>query len=139
MPSNAQQLADALTRMADLSATAAPAAVVKAMAEATAAVVHDKLGGGPPPAPAGSPPARRSGALQESIVVPPPVEGVGYAETLMGPDIVYGRIHELGGDTGRNHATHLEPRPYLTPSVEETYPANEALAAETFARTVGLV
>lgn len=138
MPNDANVLADALRRMADLAATAAPAAVATAMAEATAEVVRAKLGGGPPPSPAGSPPARRSGALQESIVVTPPVESVGYAETLIGPDIVYGRIHELGGDTGRNHATHLEPRPYLTPSVEETYPANEALAAETFARTVGL-
>lgn len=138
MANDAKALADALTRMADLAATEAPRAVASAMAEATAQVVRAKLGGGPAPSPPGSPPARRSGDLQDSVVVLPGVETVGYAEAIMGPDIVYGRIHELGGDTGRNHATHLDKRPYLTPSVVETDPVNEALAAETFARTVGL-
>lgn len=30
----------------------------------------------------------------------------------------YARIHEYGGNAGRNHATHLIPRPYLAPAVK---------------------
>lgn len=31
----------------------------------------------------------------------------------VGTDVIYARIHQLGGDTGRGHATHLPARPYL--------------------------
>jgi hypothetical protein len=34
----------------------------------------------------------------------------------VGPDVVYGRIHELGGWTGAGHRTYLPPRPSLGPA-----------------------
>lgn len=139
MLNDAKFLVDALTRMADLAATAAPAAVVTAMAETTGKAMHNKLGGGPPPSAPGTPPAYRTGTLQGSVTVTPPVESVGYAEATVGPTAVYGRIHEFGGDTGRGHATHLPPRPYVGPSVEESLPELEAVAVEAFRFATGLV
>lgn len=41
---------------------------------------------------------------------------------LVGPGAVQSRIQELGGDTGRNHATHLPARPYVRPAVEIARP-----------------
>lgn len=37
-------------------------------------------------------------------------------EAATGPTVVYARIHELGGETGRNHATTLPKRPYVRPA-----------------------
>ncbi len=42
------------------------------------------------------------------------------AQAFVGPTTVYGRIQELGGDAGRNHAAHIPPRPYLGPAVVES-------------------
>lgn len=67
----------------------------------------------------GEPPAAISGDLARSVKrsrVSKVSDGV-YRGTV-GPEIVYGRIQELGGDTGRHHATHLPPRPYLAPAME---------------------
>jgi hypothetical protein len=30
----------------------------------------------------------------------------------------YARIHEYGGNAGRNHATHIIPRPYVKPAIK---------------------
>lgn len=140
MPNNAGELADALARIADLAGTAAPAEVADAMAYVTASTMVGKLGGGPPPSPPGTPPARRSGHLQDSVTVVPAVGGGGIAEAQAGNTAVYARIHEFGGDTGRGHATHLPPRPYIAPSVDDDV-ASGALsqaAIEAFARATGL-
>jgi phage virion morphogenesis protein len=37
----------------------------------------------------------------------------------VGTDVVYARIHQLGGDAGRNHATKLAARPYLGMSADD--------------------
>lgn len=140
MPNNANELADALARIADLADTVAPAEVADAMAYVTAGTMVGKLGGGPPPSPPGSPPARRSGHLQDSVTVVPAAGGGGIAEAQAGNTAVYGAIHEFGGDTGRNHATHLPPRPYITPSVEDDVASGALLTAavEAFTRSTGL-
>src|SRR5712692_6879413 len=38
---------------------------------------------------------------------------------FVGSDVVYSRIHELGGVAGRGHAAHIPARPYLATSVAE--------------------
>lgn len=91
------------------------------------------------PSPPGFPPARVTGQLAISIRTDPPIQ-VGSAswKTRVGPTAVYGRIQELGGVTGRNHATRLPPRPYLRPARNRMV-ANGSLqrvAIETFRRHV---
>jgi phage gpG-like protein len=74
--------------------------------------------GTPTPSPAGSPPAWISGALRGSLKPTGPIPtGSGFLGRL-GPTTVYARIQELGGVTGRNHATTLPPRPYMRPTYE---------------------
>lgn len=36
----------------------------------------------------------------------------------IGTDVVYARIHEFGGRTGRGHRTVIKARPYMTPPYE---------------------
>lgn len=36
----------------------------------------------------------------------------------IGTDVVYARIHEFGGRTGRGHSTVIKARPYMTPPYE---------------------
>jgi phage virion morphogenesis protein len=43
-------------------------------------------------------------------VHPQVLSGVGFE---VGVSMVYGRIHQLGGQAGRNHAVKIEARPYL--------------------------
>ncbi len=40
-------------------------------------------------------------------------------EGAVGSNLVYARIQELGGDTGRNHKTHITGKFYLTGAVEK--------------------
>lgn len=37
----------------------------------------------------------------------------------VGSDLVYARVHELGGRAGRGGSVNLPPRPYLTPALEK--------------------
>ena len=74
--------------------------------------------GTPTPSPAGSPPAWISGALRGSLKPTGPIPtGEGFMGRL-GPTTVYARIQELGGVTGRNHATTLPARPYMRPTYD---------------------
>lgn len=69
------------------------------------------------PSPPGEPPAKISGHLARSVKGRGPRmvrRGVWLAE--VGPTAVYSRIQELGGDTGRNHRTHLPARPFVKPT-----------------------
>jgi phage gpG-like protein len=67
--------------------------------------------------PPGSPPWRISGALRDSVTVRRARPTGPYRwEGQVGPTSRYGRIQELGGDTGRGHRTHLPPRPSLYPA-----------------------
>jgi phage gpG-like protein len=67
--------------------------------------------------PPGSPPWKISGNLMDSVRVwRATPDGLDRWEGWVGPTAVYARIQELGGDTGREHRTHLPPRPSLYPA-----------------------
>jgi phage gpG-like protein len=53
-------------------------------------------------------------------------------------DVVYSRIQELGGRTGRNHATYLPPRPYMRPALNQLIGSGELtrVATDAFERAV---
>ncbi|MDD4995732.1 MAG: HK97 gp10 family phage protein [Patescibacteria group bacterium] len=64
----------------------------------------------------------RTGTLRRSIAVNPQSGAKkvsnGY-QVRVGPNIVYARIHEFGGMTGRNYATRIPARPYLMPTFKD--------------------
>jgi phage gpG-like protein len=67
--------------------------------------------------PPGSPPWRITGHLADSVTVRRATStGLDTWAGYVGPTAIYGRIQELGGDTGRGHRTHLPPRPSLYPA-----------------------
>ena len=71
------------------------------------------------PSAPGQPPSRVSGSLAASVRKGP-VTRLGDTWTCeIGPHIIYGRIQELGGNSGRHDRTHLPPRPYMHPAIEE--------------------
>lgn len=72
----------------------------------------------PTPSQPGEPPARVSGDLGRSISVAGPTGVAGTFRASVGPTMIYGRIQELGGVTGRGHASHLPARPYLRPALD---------------------
>lgn len=71
----------------------------------------------PTPSQPGEPPALVSGSLMRSIAVEGPTGIAGTFRASVGPTLIYGRIQELGGVTGRGHASHLPARPYLRPAL----------------------
>jgi phage virion morphogenesis protein len=50
------------------------------------------------------------------------------ASVSVGSNLVYARIHQLGGKAGRKHAVTLPPRPYLGFSEEDIKEARAILA-----------
>lgn len=87
------------------------------------------LGVHPPRTPTGSvapePPWRISGALRDSVKIDRARRvGTDRWSGRVGPstDTPYGRIQELGGWTGRHHATHLPKRPSLKPAWDIVHP-----------------
>lgn len=117
------ELADALTTIAGRVEAASRDAIHTAtlVAESQArnllsTYAHDP--GTPTPSPPGDPPAKITGALRDSFKVTGPIGGGGAYTSVLGPTIVYARIQELGGVTGRGHATTLPPRPYFKPAFE---------------------
>lgn len=75
--------------------------------------------GEPTPSAPGEPPSLVSGKLRQSVTVDgPKTVGPNSWEAKVGPTMIYGRIQELGGDTGRGGATHLPPRPYVMPGLQ---------------------
>lgn len=72
----------------------------------------------PTPSRPGSPPSLVSGDLMRSIRVEPPTGVGGTYRSGVGPTMVYGRIHELGGAAGRGKTVTLPARPYVQPGVE---------------------
>jgi phage gpG-like protein len=74
------------------------------------------------PSPPGDAPALVTGALRRSITVKVSSEGFAGAKAEIGPTIIYGRIQELGGSTGRNHSVRLPARPYMRPALEYSMP-----------------
>ncbi len=71
--------------------------------------------------PPGEPPAVVTGTLRRSLIVEGPARiGFGMYEARVGPaGVVYARVQELGGRTGRNGATVLPPRPYVKPGLQK--------------------
>lgn len=92
--------------------------------------------GTPTPAPPGGPPARIDGRLRDSFdLAGPTAAGAGVWRSVMGPTAVYARIQELGGVTGRGHATTLPARPYLHPSARAAI--DSGLVRDEFVRLWG--
>lgn len=86
------------------------------------------------PSPPGEPPARIGGSLARSVRADQAqriTRSRWQVET--GPRIIYGRIQELGGDTGRGHHTHLPARPYLAPAVKRLRDELHRVAMDAFA------
>lgn len=70
------------------------------------------------PSAPGEPPALVSGTLRRSIrVTTPEATGPTGWTISVGPTAVYGRVQELGGDTGA-YDSHLPARPYLKPALD---------------------
>ncbi len=103
-------------------ATATAAHLIERTAkEKLAEKSHER--GTPTPSAPGEPPALVTGNLRRSITVvgPDPESVGGYPgwKAQIGPTAIYGRVQELGGETGRGL---LPPRPYLTPAYDEVHP-----------------
>lgn len=89
--------------------------------------------GTPTPSAPGEPPSLVSGTLRRSVTVQGPTSfGAGFTASA-GPTSIYGRIQELGGVTGRNHATTLPARPYMAPAVDAAGPELQSLFREAWA------
>ena len=79
--------------------------------------------GTPTPSSVGQPPSLVSGQLRRSIKVQGPTSlGLGMYQAQIGPTAIYGRIQELGGDTG---TTHLPPRPYVSTALRTVSESGE--------------
>ena len=61
----------------------------------------------------------KTSALKNSIRVDSRMT-VGGAEAEIGPHVIYGRIQELGGYTGRGHKTYITGKFYLSRAVDQT-------------------
>ncbi|WP_327088533.1 hypothetical protein OIE66_40495 [Nonomuraea sp. NBC_01738] len=73
--------------------------------------------GTPTPSAPGEPPSLVSGALRRSVKAGRPHQtGAARWEAKTAPTIIYSRIQELGGRTGRGHRTVLPARPYVGPT-----------------------
>ena len=92
--------------------------------------------GTPTPSPPGEPPAKISGDLRDSFEHTEPVSvGPGVWTAAIGPNIVYSRIHELGGLAGRGHRSKIPKRPYLKPAIKSL--AADPVSRQMVARTWG--
>ncbi len=87
----------------------------------------------PTPSPPGQPPAKIGGALQNSFhdTIPIP-DGDGGWECELSSGLVYSLIQEVGGWAGRGHRSHLPPRPYLRPAVDDA--AASGVIRDTYIR-----
>lgn len=91
----------------------------------------------PTPSSPGQPPSLVTGNLMRSIAVRGPTGGLGVWGASIGPTAIYGRIQELGGMTGRHHATHLPPRPYVDPAAHQTFPIIQSTYLAAWATIFG--
>ena len=124
---------NALGAKADLAAMAgakAGAAVAEASIKRQLSVYSHRRGT-PTPSPPDAPPAVISGTLRRSVMVE---TRPGYV--AVGPSVVYARIQELGGATGRHHRTTLPPRPYVQPAYSTAYGEMQTAALAAIRRTL---
>ena len=61
----------------------------------------------------------RTGRLRSSITATPAQKEGNTYFARIGTNVVYGRIHEYGGMTGRNHSVNMPKRPFMRPAVED--------------------
>lgn len=88
----------------------------------------------PTPSSPGSPPAVVTGQLRRSVKSFPVRQIAGGAIGQVAPTAIYARIQELGGVTGRNHATTLPARPYVRPTLDAASARLEEIAAQRWDR-----
>lgn len=130
-----QEVNDRLKAMRDRAPAAATAAVMAMGLDFTAEVRSDELSrrshpaGTPTNSPPGNPPSLISGALRGSVYPDPPITRGFRSSIKVGGRTVYARIQELGGWAGRNHASHLPPRPYLSPAAGRVLATGQARKA----------
>ena len=90
----------------------------------------------PPASDPGSPPAMRTGFLREEVyATSAPTETGASAEIW--PSTVYARIQELGGIAGKDHRSHLPPRPYVEPALEDSADRFGQIMAKVWAEAIG--
>ena len=130
-----EQQLRAMVDRADTDARWASEAMAVVVTNATkdALARSEHAPGTPTPSAPGTPPSRISGALQSSVGTTGRMSWPGRASTRVAPTAVQARIQELGGWTGRGHATHLPPRPYLRPTLERYTDEIRDAAIEQFA------
>lgn len=141
---NTDKIVSAVTRSALLDAARAGGHVIEGAAKINASSGRPGL-------------EMETGALVNSINVVTARSSTLFAEVDIGPTVIYGRIHELGGmivpvnapmlawqdkDTGEYifaNAVHIPARPYMRPAVDENdEKILEAVAAE-LRRSIGAV
>jgi hypothetical protein len=97
--------------------------------------------GTPTPSPKGEPPARISGTLARSMRQEPASGarkiGTHKYQVVVGPTVVYGRIHELGGWAGPGHRTYIPRRPYINPAVIRLRHQISDAGIRAFAKEIG--
>jgi len=90
----------------------------------------------PPASPPGEPPAMRTGFLHDEVYATSAPNETG-ASAEIWPSTVYARIQELGGDAGRDHRSHLPPRPYVEPALEASADHFGQIMAQAWAEAIG--
>lgn len=90
----------------------------------------------PPSSPPGEPPASRTGYLFEQVLWRVAEISDARVQARVYPSTVYARIQELGGITGAGYRTHLPPRPYVRPAIEEISPQVQSLLTRAWAEAM---
>lgn len=109
--------AEEAVRLATGDALALVAREVKALLS-----LRQHPAGTPTPAPPGAPPARVTGQMAHRVRAGLVRRVRPYVWTGdVGSDVPQARIQELGGWTGRNHASYLPPRPYIKPATRAAH------------------
>jgi phage gpG-like protein len=111
MPVNVQALIDALQEKVDSAPDVATEAVRSMSATAQTNIKATLLSGDPLHVRTG----RLADSVRETYFSPGAV-----AMAHVAPTIVYSRIQELGGISGKDYHSHLPPRPYVAPTVAES-------------------
>lgn len=135
---------DRLRQMARRAGDQGGRAAAAAMAREGKRAIEDILErrsharGTPTPSAPGQPPAKISGHLRDNIIVTLPRQAGAYRWVAgAGPDgVVYARIQNQGGITGRGHRTVIPPRPYMLPAVTASRAAAHEAGARAFRAVV---
>jgi phage gpG-like protein len=111
MPINASALIDALEARIEEAPDYSTDAVQK-MSSTAQTAIKATLG-------SGAPLHLRTGRLLDSVEQTYFSPGA-IAMAHVAPTVVYSRIQELGGISGKDYRSKLPPRPYVAPSIEES-------------------